>query len=494
MASKISIEELAKHNTKEDLWVAVEGKVYDVTKFQAKHPGGSSILNKVAGTDATKHFLKFHPPSVLRILDSAAFQGDLEEVEVPQDNDEEDDEETKELEFQRANKPLLGEIYNLFDFEAVASRTLNKTGWYYFSSGADDEITLRENHRAFQRIWFRPKILVNVQEVDYSTTLLGQPTKSPFYISATALAKLGHPDGETVMTKAAGKTGVIQMLSTLSSCSIDEVMEAALPKQPVWQQIYVNAEREDTRDFIKHGESLGVQGFFITVDAPQLGRREKDMRGKFDADLAGVQDGDDSADTSQGAARAISSFIDPSLSWKDIPFLRESTSKPIVLKGIQRWEDAVLAAKHGLDAIVLSNHGGRQLEFSRSAIEILAEVMHELRERNLDKKLEVFIDGGVRRGTDVLKALCLGAKGVGIGRPFIYAMSTYGVEGVTKAIHLLNDEIEMNMRLLGVTDLSQLGPDMVDIKNLSAHDAVPTDYSSEQVYERLLQPQFKHRL
>lgn len=492
MVAEISLEELSSHKTKDDLWIAVEGKVYDITRFQVEHPGGSSILKKVAGTDATKHFLKFHPNSVLRLLDSAALKGDLGKIEVPESADKDKDEQMKELEFQRANKPSIGEMCNLFDFEAVARKVLDKIGWYYFSSGADDEMTLRENHRAFQRIWFRPKILVDVGTVNYSTTMLGQPTSSPFYITATALAKLGHPDGETVLTKAAGKKGVIQMLSTLSSCSIEEVMDAAISEQTVWQQVYVNADREHTRKFMQHSESLGVKGFFVTVDAPHLGRREKDIRGKYDPELEDSLEGDGSE--TLGVARSISTFIDPKLSWKDIPFLRACTSKPLLIKGVQRWEDAVLAAEHGLDGIVLSNHGGRQLEFSRSAIEVLAEVMHELRKRNLNKKMEVYIDGGVRRGTDVLKALCLGAKGVGIGRPFIYAMSSYGVEGVVKAIQLLNDEIDMNMRLLGVTELSHLGPDMVDIKALSAHDAVPNDYSSEQVYERLLQPQFKHRL
>lgn len=490
---EVTAAELAKHNKRDDMWISVEGQVLNVTDFSKRHPGGASVLRKVAGTEATKQFLKFHPTSVLRMLEPAEVVGKLKDYKAEGAAPPADDEQSQQLERNRKAKPALSEMYNLLDFELVARHTLERVGWYYYSSGADDEITLRENHRAYQRIWFRPKVLVDVSNIDYSTTMLGVRTNSPFYITATALAKLGHSEGEVVLTRAAHKKGLIQMLSTLSSCSIDEVMDAAQPAQPVWMQVYVNADREVTRRYIQHGEKLGVKGFFVTVDAPQLGRREKDMRSKYDADLADVQ-GDDEAEREQGAARAISSFIDPALSWKDVPFLRSCTRQPLALKGVGRWEDAVKAAECGLDAVVLSNHGGRQLEFSRSAVEVLAEVMPQLKKRGLDKKISVFVDGGIRRGTDVLKALCLGAKGVGIGRPFLYSMSTYGEAGVARAVQLLNDEIEMGMRLLGVTKIEELDESLLDTSFLRAHSAVPADHTSEGVYERLMQPQFRSKI
>jgi len=228
------------------------------------------------------------------------------------------------------------------------------------------------------------------------------------------------------------------------------------------------------------------------VDAPQLGRREKDMRSKFSDVGSNVQNtGGDNVDRSQGAARAISSFIDPSLSWKDIPWFQSITKMPIILKGVQRVEDVLRAIDAGVDGVVLSNHGGRQLDTARSGIEILAEVMPILRQQGLENRIEIFVDGGVRRATDIIKALCLGAKGVGIGRPFLYAMSAYGLPGVDRAMQLLKDEMEMNMRLIGAADVSELNPSMVDARGLIGHghvQTVPDDTLGLTVYDSLSGP------
>lgn len=484
----IPLSEVAKHNTKDDLWVAVDGQVYNLTEFQKRHPGGAPILQKVAGTDATKQFLKFHPTDVIRMLKNVEKLGPLLASDIAEDTEAPTESERQLQKFEKA-KPPLGEMLNLFDFELVASKTLERTAWYYYSSAADDEITMRENHRAYQRIFFRPRVLVNVSKVDTTAKFFGRKSSLPIYITATALARLGHPDGEIVLTRAAAKEGIPQMLSTLASCSVDEVCDAKTPEQDIWLQVYVNSDRQVTREFIQNAEKRGICGFFVTVDAPQLGRREKDMRGKYDEDLADVQgDEDEDADRSQGAARAISSFIDPALSWKDIPFLRKCTKKPLVIKGVQRWEDVLKAAKAGFDGAVISNHGGRQLEFAPPPVEILAESMYHLRKAGLHRKFEVYVDGGIRRGTDVMKALCLGARGVGIGRPFLYAMSTYGEEGVRRAIQLLNDEIIMNMRLLGVRSLDELGPSLLDVRSRAP---VARDYTYEAVYEKLVMPEFK---
>ncbi|TGJ82466.1 hypothetical protein E0Z10_g6312, partial [Xylaria hypoxylon] len=204
-----------------------------------------------------------------------------------------------------------------------------------------------------------------------------------------------------------------------------------------------------------------------------------------------VQSGQDT-DTSQGAARAISSFIDPSLSWADIPWFRSITKMPIVLKGVQRVEDVVKAVECGAQGVVLSNHGGRQLDFARSGVEVLAETMPVLRSMGLENKIEVYIDGGVRRATDILKALCLGAKGVGIGRPFLYAMSAYGFDGVDRSMQLLRDELEMGMRLIGCTSVDQLNPSLIDTRNLGSHiTGVPVDNLGHKVYDALATPAWK---
>ena len=286
------------------------------------------------------------------------------------------------------------------------------------------------------------------------------------------------------------------MIPTLASCSFDEIVDAKRGDQAQWLQLYVNKSRAITERIIKHAEKRGCRGLFITVDAPQLGRREKDMRSKFSDVGSNVQNtGGDNVDRSQGAARAISSFIDPSLSWRDIPWFLSVTKMPILLKGVQRVEDVIRAIEVGVQGVVLSNHGGRQLDFARSGIEVLAEVMPVLRERKWQDRIEIYIDGGIRRSTDMIKALCLGATGVGIGRPFLYAMSTYGLPGVDRAMQLLKDEMEMNMRLIGCSKVDQLNPTLVDTRGLSMHStSVPADVLSMGVYDPLVNPQEKAKL
>jgi L-lactate dehydrogenase (cytochrome) len=317
--------------------------------------------------------------------------------------------------------------------------------------------------------------------------MLGTPSSIPFYVTATALGKLGHAEGEVVLTRSAHKHNVIQMIPTLASCAFDDIVDAAGPGQVQWLQLYVNKDRAITQRIVQHAERRGCKGLFITVDAPQLGRRETDMRMKFTDQGSNVQSGQ-ATDTSQGAARAISSFIDPSLNWGDIAWFKSITNMPIVLKGVQRVEDVLKAVEAGVRGVVLSNHGGRQLEFSRSDIEVLAETMPVLRERGLENKIEVYVDGGVRRATDILKALCLGAKGVGIGRPFLYAMSAYGQDGVDRAMQLLKDEMEMGMRLIGATSVAELNTGLVDSRSLFNHGSPPSDNLASAVYDPLDNP------
>lgn len=355
---------------------------------------------------------------------------------------------------------------------------------------------MRENHSAFHKIWFRPRVLVDVENVDTSTTMLGSKASIPFYVTATALGKLGHPEGEVVLTRAAREHSVVQMIPTLASCSFDEIVDARQGDQVQWLQLYVNKDRSITKRIVEHAEARGCKGLFITVDAPQLGRREKDMRSKFSDVGSNVQaSGGDKVDRSQGAARAISSFIDPALSWKDIPWFKTITKMPIILKGVQRVEDVLRAVETGVDGVVLSNHGGRQLDFARSGIEVLAEVMPILRERGWENRIEIFVDGGIRRSTDILKALCLGARGVGIGRPFLYAMSAYGLPGVDRAMQLLKDEMEMNMRLIGAQRVEDLNPSMIDSRGLvGGHSApVPPDTLTAKAYDPLDIPRFMEK-
>ncbi|OXG83823.1 L-lactate dehydrogenase (cytochrome) [Cryptococcus neoformans Gb118] len=505
-------KQVAEHNSREKgVWIVVHGNVYDVSDFLDEHPGGADIILKYAGKDATEEYDPIHPPDAIKDnLDPSKHLGPLipSTLPVEKPTPASAPPPTSVPVGQTTNgvsateefvKPSLAEILSLHDFEAVARRTMSKRGWNYYSSGADDEITMRENHNAYHRVWFRPRILRNVGKVDYSTEILGFKTSMPVYITATALGKLGHPEGEICLTKAAGEHNIIQMIPTLASCGFDEMVDAAIPGQVQFLQLYVNADRERTKKIIRHAAERGIKALFITVDAPQLGRREKDMRTKFEGAASAQQTkGGDKYQRDQGAARAISSFIDPSLNWSDLKELVDAArGLKVILKGVQCWEDAVMAAEAGVDGVVLSNHGGRQLDFAPSPLALLPSVVqhltaHGFMNNPLRPRFEIFVDGGVRRATDVLKAVALGATAVGIGRPMIYAMSTYGKEGVSHALQILKDEFEMNMRLLGAPTMADVVPSMVDTSGLFGPQGSVTMY--EENYERMLPVGVKARL
>ncbi|ODV59906.1 FMN-dependent alpha-hydroxy acid dehydrogenase ASCRUDRAFT_36853 [Ascoidea rubescens DSM 1968] len=522
--SKISSEELAKHTSEKDCWLAIHGKVYDMTTFLEEHPGGSKILLKYAGKDATKPFDQIHSTSIIDFFEDddntmgtfdapppstkSASQDDEDDEDNEGDGDEEGDDEDEEDDDEDADgkekssdssntdknvvimrnnelKPTLDQIFSLNDFEYVARYSMPVPAWAYYSSGGDDEITYRENHLAYQRIFFKPRILINVLDINLSTTLLGSKTSAPFYISATALAKLGHPDGEKCLTRACGKENIIQMVSTMSSYSFEDIMNTSLPDQDLWFQLYVNSNRKICEKIIKKVEKLGYKSIFVTVDNAHPGNREKDKRNKsFVISNLSLQSTSQSSNT----------MIDPRLCWDDIKWIQSITKLPIVIKGVGTVEDAVKAIDYNVQGIVLSNHGGRELEFARPPIEVLAELNPILKQKNLKGKFDVYIDGGVRRGTDIIKALCLGAKAVGIGRSFLYALSTYGDDGVEKAIKILKDELLMNMRLLGVTSLDQLNDRYIDIKGLESRSFVGFDNFIERIYEPMALPKYKSKL
>ncbi|CCF59833.1 hypothetical protein KAFR_0I00520 [Kazachstania africana CBS 2517] len=493
-------EEVAKHKTPDDCWVVINGYVYDITSFIMSHPGGPDVLETNAGKDVTAIFVPLHAPGVLekylpRELKLGKLQGSMpEELVCPPYAPGETKEDIMRKENLRANLPPLESILNLYDFERLASLILSNQAWAYYSSAADDEITLRENHLAYHRLFFKPRVLVDVSNIDLKTEMLGEPTEVPFYVTATALCKLGNPnEGEKDIARGCGLAHklVPQMLSTLASCSPDEVAEAKVKSEQLqWYQLYINSDRKITRNLVKHVEELGYKAIFVTVDAPLMGSREKDLKIKFSTTKQGpkimkeTEKLEDTEKVTHGASQALSEFIDPSITWKDIKELQKITKLPIVIKGIQRREDVIKAAEVGCSGVVLSNHGGRQLDFSRAPIEVLAETMPELKKRGLDQHFDVFIDGGIRRGTDIIKALCLGAKGVGLGRPFLYANSCYGKEGVAKAIELLTKEMETSMKLLGAQSVKDLNESFLDLSALHQKSVnVPIDSLYNDVYK-----------
>lgn len=295
-----------------------------------------------------------------------------------------------------------------------------------------------ENIKTFRQIFFRPRVFVDVSKCDTSTTLLGLPSTAPFFIAPAALAKLGNPEGEVNLTKGAGIAGIIQVMSTNASNSVEELAAARVnDKQKLWFQLYVHKDRAVTAKLLdKVVKSGAFSALFVTVDGPVLGKREADERLKASVMPVSIEaSGAGAAMAGNGAksfTKALSTFIAKDLVWEEIAWMKKITGMPVIVKGITTVEDAVLALKYGCEGIYLSNHGGRQLDTSPPAMLTLLELRKHCPQ--VLTEMEVFLDGGVRRGTDVVKALCLGCKAVGLGRPFLYANTCYGVDGVLKAI------------------------------------------------------------
>lgn len=459
----VSFAELQQHSTS---WIVVNDVVYDISQF--KHPGGMAILKPLLGSDASVAFAAHHNTDVLSVVrDKVVGNMDAKDeawlrAKAASSKEQQGGGGGGLEERRRTLLPPLAHILNTHDLRSAAEKVMEPAGWAYYASAADDELTLQENEAAFKRIWFRPRVMVNVKQIQVATTLLGAPSSFPLYVTATALAKLADPRGEVAITRGAARQGVPYMCPTLGSCSIEEMCAARGANQTQWFQLYVNPDRNITREIIRRAEKGGCKALFVTVDAPQLGRRERDMR--FKAPEVSSQHKD--TDRSKGTSNSLSSFIDASLSWDDLPWLAAQTSMSICLKGIQCGEDAVLAARRGVKAIVVSNHGARQLDTTRSGVEMLVEVMGALRAEGLQNRVDVFVDGGIRRGTDIFKCIALGASGVGIGRPILHGLAAYGEDGVSKCIEMLREEFLTAMQLCGCATLSQIQSSLVSTSKL----------------------------
>jgi len=342
------------------------------------------------------------------------------------------------------------------DYEARAAEALEEGPYGYYAGGAGDELTLRENVRAWQRIAIRPRVLVDVSERDLGTTILGRRRRHPIFVAPTAYHRLAHPDGEAATARAAHAAGSVFCLSSLATASPAEIAEAA-PEGERWLQLYVFRDRGVSDALLDEAVEHGYEAIVVTVDLPVLGIRERDVRTQYaipDA-LAAPSIG---AMGHEGAFSMleIGELIDPSLTWADIERFASGCSLPLLVKGILTPEDARLAVEHGAAGIVVSNHGGRQLDTVLSSAEALPAVAEAVADR-----ADVLVDGGIRRGTDVLKALALGARAVMVGRPPIWGLAVNGEAGVRAVLGLMVAEFDTALALAGVARATSVGPDCI---------------------------------
>jgi isopentenyl diphosphate isomerase/L-lactate dehydrogenase-like FMN-dependent dehydrogenase len=335
------------------------------------------------------------------------------------------------------------DLINVADFEREAERRLDPGPRAYFAGGAGDEVTLRANVAAFERWRLRPRVLVDVSSVSTEATVLGQEISMPVLVAPTAFQRLAHPDGELATARAAAAAGTIMCQSSLSSVTPAE-LAAAAPGGRRWFQLYWSADRGFTHELLAQVAAAGFEAVALTVDFAAPGRRERDLRAKFALpDELGIPNIPSSGARDSFVA-AVAQAVDTQLTWRDLEWLHDTCRLPVLLKGVLTREDAVLAVEHGAAGVVVSNHGGRQLDGVAASLEALPEVVEAVAER-----AEVLLDGGVRRGGDVLKALALGARAVLVGRPVVWGLAVGGEDGVGRVLALLRDEITLALTQLG---------------------------------------------
>jgi L-lactate dehydrogenase (cytochrome) len=364
------------------------------------------------------------------------------------------------------------------ELRTLAKRTLPRPVFDFVDGAANDEVTYRRNRAGFERVALRPRALVDVSSIDMATTVLGREIALPIVAPPTGLTGLVHPDGEAAIARAAHAVGTIYTQSALSSLSIEEVHAAA--PGPKWFQLYVLTDRELVYELLARASSAGYEALVLTVDVAVAGVRDRDVRNGFSVPprltLRSLAQGVTHPRWSAGfvaqprispgnfalagGAASHAAFVnrqfDPTVTWDDLAVLREHWHGPLVIKGIMRADDAVRAVEHGVDAIIVSNHGGRQLDHAQATIEALPQVAAAV-----DGRAEVYLDSGVRRGTDVIKALALGARAVLVGRPLVYGLGAAGEAGARWAFELLRGELATALALAGYPRVSELGPDAV---------------------------------
>jgi 4-hydroxymandelate oxidase len=358
---------------------------------------------------------------------------------------------------------LPGGALNLRELEELARERLTALAYDYFASGALDEHTLRENIAAWSRVPLHPRVLAGVGAPDPAVTVLSSRLRMPVMVAPTAFQKLACAEGEAATARAAARAGTVMILSSLSNTRVEDVCAAAAGA--VWFQLYVYRDRAATAALVARAEAAGVGALVLTVDAPLLGRRERDVRNRFhlppglrveNMSAAGHGEVEEQRAAESGLAAYVAAKLDPSLGWKDVAWLRSITKLPVVLKGLVRPDDALRAIEHGASAVVVSNHGGRQLDGAPATAAVLGPVADAVA-----GQIDVLVDGGIRRGADVLRALALGARAVLVGRPILWGLAVAGEEGALGVLETFREELEQAMALAGCARAADATRDLV---------------------------------
>jgi 4-hydroxymandelate oxidase len=338
---------------------------------------------------------------------------------------------------QTAPQPGLDRLLSLFDFEAEAQKHISHGAWERISGAAADELTLRWNHEAYEHIRLKPRALVDVSKLDTHVTLFGQDLPFPILLAPTGGQKFVHPEGELAAARGAAAAKAIYVISSSASMRVEDIAKTATG--PVWFQLYVQRDRGFTRDLVQRAEDSGCRALCVTVDSPTFGARNREDRAKGELperELPNLKGKD---------------YLDPTLTWKDIDWLRSFARRPVLLKGILNPDDAATAVQAGVAGIIVSNHGARNLDTVPATIDALPLVVERVAGR-----MPVLVDGGIRRGTDVLKAFALGAAAVQIGRPYLWGLGLAGADGVARVVEILRREFELAMMLAGRPSLAKI--------------------------------------
>ena len=343
---------------------------------------------------------------------------------------------------------------NLLEYEPAARERLSQMAYDYIAGGAGDEITLRRNRDCFDEILLKPRVLVDVSKIDTRLELFGQQLDFPILLAPCAYHKVVHPEGEIAAFQGAAASGAILGVSTFSTVAIEEIAQSVSGR--LWFQLYVQRDRDFTRDLIQRVEAAGCQALMITVDTPILGMRDREKRNRFQLPPGMEREnlkklGSQATRAEHFKDSAMYTILDPSLNWDTVAWISSFARVPVILKGILSPEDARRAAEQGVAGLLVSNHGARNLDTVPSTIEALPAVVEAVQER-----VPILLDGGVRRGTDIVKALALGAKAVLIGRPYLWGLAVGGAAGVQRVVEILRAELEATMTLCGTTSLSQI--------------------------------------